>query len=76
MLVNFVRLSPHLRSISLMASGTAAVQVLAFLVTPIITRLDTPAAYGAVALFAAIAAAVAGGRFEHAVALPREDSAG
>lgn len=67
--------SPHLRAIGVMASGSAATQSLAFLLTPIITRLYTPAEYSAIAVYvsiASIAAAVAGGRYESAVALPRE----
>lgn len=71
--------STHLRSIGVLASGSAATQALVVLLTPIITRLYTPSEYAAVVVYGsivAIAAAVAGGRYESAVVMPINDAEG
>jgi len=65
------------RGVGVLAGGTVAVQLLAVLVAPVITRLYTPADFGAVAVFAAVLAmigVVSSLRYELAIPLPESDS--
>jgi O-antigen/teichoic acid export membrane protein len=67
------RLGPYARSAMLLASGTGAAQVIMILVAPILSRLYTPADYGAFATFHSISTiliAVAAGRYQLAVVFP------
>lgn len=71
--------SQHLRPIASIATGTALAQALGILVTPVITRLFSPAEYGAAAVYAAIVtigASIATGRYESAITLPLETEPG
>jgi lipopolysaccharide exporter len=59
-----------------LASGTAFAQALAILITPIITRLYNPDAFGLMALFISIGdilAVIACLRYEPAIMLPKKD---
>ena len=56
--------------------GTAAAQVIPFAVTPILTRIYTPKDFGVFALYMSIASilsAIATGRYEMAIMLPRKE---
>lgn len=72
---SFSRLTPGTRSVAHMMSGAALAQLVSLLITPIITRLYDPSAYGAMALFMSIVFVllpVVNGRFDLAVLLPSE----
>ncbi|NLL67479.1 MAG: lipopolysaccharide biosynthesis protein, partial [Clostridiaceae bacterium] len=65
-----------LRHVLTVASGTVIAQVIAVLVSPIITRMYTPADMGVLASFTAIVAilgVIAAGRYELAIVLPETD---
>ena len=65
-----------LRSVVTIASGTVIAQVIAVLVSPLITRLFTPEDMGVLASFTAIVAilgTIAAGRYELAIVLPETD---
>ena len=65
-----------LRSVVTIASGTVIAQVIAVLVSPLITRLFTPEDMGVLASFTAIVAVlgtIAAGRYELAIVLPETD---
>ena len=64
------------RQSATLLTGTALAQVVPILVAPILTRLYSPAEYGAYAVFTAVAmtvSVVASGRYELAVVLPDSD---
>jgi O-antigen/teichoic acid export membrane protein len=57
-------------------TGTTIAQAIPIAISPIVTRLYTPAEYGALALFSAAAAflgIIAAGRYERAIMLPAQD---
>src|SRR5690554_4694229 len=65
-----------LRSVVTIASGTVIAQIIAVLVSPLITRLFTPEDMGIVASFIAITTilgTIAAGRYELAIVLPETD---
>jgi len=65
-----------LRSVVTIASGTVIAQIIAVLVSPLITRLFTPEDMGVLASFTAIVAVlgtIAAGRYELAIVLPETD---
>lgn len=71
--------SPNFQAIGKLSAGTLVAQIIAFGTTPIVTRLYSPADYGNLAVFTAAVAiimTVATGRYEAAIVLPQEDSAG
>ncbi|NLE06619.1 MAG: oligosaccharide flippase family protein [Crenarchaeota archaeon] len=71
-----VKPGSFLRHVLTVASGTAIAQVIAVLVSPIITRMYTPEDMGVLASFTAIVAilgVVAAGRYELAIVLPKTD---
>jgi len=64
------------KGIFIIASGTVIAQIIGIITTPIITRLYTPADFGALGLFTATLSilALAGGfRYELALPLPKDD---
>lgn len=68
-----------LRSIAILATGTAAGQAISLLIMPVITRLYTPADYGVFGVFTAlvtILGSVVGLKFEAAILLPPRTRAG
>lgn len=71
--------NPHVRAVSKISAGVGLAQLIAFAATPLLTRLYDPSDYGSMAVFAAIVAilaAVATGRFDAAIPLPPETTAG
>lgn len=75
-IVNLVK-KQFVRNVIIMASGTAAAQVIALVLTPIITRLYGPQAYGLMGVFVAIIqtiAPVAALTYPIAVVLPARDN--
>lgn len=65
-----------LRHVLTVASGTVIAQVIAVLVSPILTRMYTPSDMGVLANFTAIVAilgVIAAGRYELAIVLPETD---
>lgn len=67
------RFPTMLRSMALLATGTAAGQVISFALMPVITRLYSPADYGVFGVFTAlvtILGSVVGLKFEAAILLP------
>lgn len=70
---------PFRQAVIRLASGTAASQVLAFLLTPVLSRRFAPEAFGVYAAqfaLAALIATIATGRYEEAVPLPESDDEG
>ncbi|WP_164667645.1 lipopolysaccharide biosynthesis protein [Virgibacillus doumboii] len=68
---------PFVRNVIIMASGTAAAQVISLVITPIITRLYGPEAYGLMGVFMAIiqtVAPIAALTYPIAVVLPEQDN--
>src|SRR4051794_2925578 len=64
------------RSVVTLASGTAIAQFLLALAMPVLTRLYTPAQYGALAVYSSILTVlvvVASLRYEAAIPLPEDD---
>lgn len=71
------RRSEFLRHIVTLLSGTAAAQVLMLLLTPVLSRLYSPEAYGLFSLYSSIVAAVtvvAALRYDMAIMLPKLDA--
>ena len=69
-------LSPGQRGVAVIAGGTLVGQLVAALVSPVLTRLYTPADFGALAAFTALVTllgVVAAGRYELAIPLPEKD---
>lgn len=67
---------PFFKSVGVLAGGAAAGQLIAILVSPLLTRLYTPDQFGVLAVFAAvlgILATVASLRFDQAVPLPESE---
>jgi lipopolysaccharide exporter len=64
------------RSVMTLASGTAIAQLLIVFATPVLTRLYTPADYGALAVYSStltVLVVLASLRYEAAIPLPEED---
>lgn len=73
------RIPAMLRAIALLASGTAAGQLISLILMPIITRLYSPAEYGVLGIYIAlitILGSVVGLKFEAAILLPERDATG
>lgn len=71
--------SQSVRHVSQLVTGTAIAQVAPLLVTPILTRLFSPAQFGEFGVFAALlmgASIVISGRYEIAIPLPARDQDG
>jgi O-antigen/teichoic acid export membrane protein len=76
-LVNKVRQNSFLRSVALLASATAAGQLLTLLFTPLLTRLYSPTEFGLLAVFNALFAIIvvaSSFRYEMAIPLPKTDA--
>ncbi|WP_404429625.1 lipopolysaccharide biosynthesis protein [Sutcliffiella horikoshii] len=68
---------PFVRNVIILSSGTAGAQVIAMLLSPVITRLYGPEAYGVMGTFAAIISIItpiAAFTFPVAIVLPKLDS--
>jgi len=64
------------RNVLILVSGTTIAQVIPILITPLLTRLYTPADFGVLALFisvVSIISVIACGRYELAIMLPEKD---
>lgn len=64
-----------LRQLATLLSGTAISQIILFCLTPVLGRIFTPADFGRIALFTAVAATVASvgaGRYDMAIMLPSD----
>lgn len=75
-IVNRIIKSEFNRNVLILTSGTAIAQAIPILITPILTRLYTPADFGAFALFVSIVSIVSViscGRYELAIMLPEKD---
>lgn len=69
--------SPFVRNVTIVASGTAAAQIIGFAFAPLITRLYGPYSYGVLGVFIAIAAVVtptAALSYPIAIVLPKDDA--
>lgn len=69
--------SPFVRNVAMVASGTAAAQIISFAFAPLITRLYGPDALGVLGVFMGIAALVtpiAALSYPIAIVLPKDDS--
>jgi O-antigen/teichoic acid export membrane protein len=75
-ILDYVRRNEYFANVAKMAVGTVLAQVLAVLMTPVITRLYQPEAYGLCASFMAlvgIISATSGLRFDMAIVIPSRD---
>ncbi len=73
---HFDRRRSFLRSVSVLASGTAMAQLVALLAAPLLTRIYDPGAFGVLAAYTSLLGlgiVVASGRYPLAVVLPDED---
>lgn len=73
----FAPKSEFSRNVLTLMTGTTIAQAVPVAISPILTRLYTPAEFGVFALFVSITsifAAIANGRYELAIMLPDEDS--
>lgn len=71
--------SEYFKNIATLLSGSAAAQVILLAISPILTRLFTPADFGIFGLFTAVSTLlgmIASGRLEIAILLPEKDSEG
>ncbi|MGE7689352.1 lipopolysaccharide biosynthesis protein [Lysinibacillus sp. NPDC097214] len=76
-LINSIITKPFVRNIIILASGTAAAQAISILLSPIITRLYGPEAYGLMGTFMAIVAIltpIAALTYPIAIVLPKTDA--
>src|SRR5690625_2213325 len=74
-LINFSK-KPFVRNVIILASGTAAAQIITMVLSPIITRLYGPEAFGLMGAFMAIVnivAPIAALTYPIAIVLPRRD---
>jgi len=74
--INRLKDSEYFKNLTVLASGTAGAQLIPILVSPILTRLYSPDAFGAVAIYMAIAGVIASsvtGRYDTAIVLPKSD---
>jgi len=68
-----------LRGVVLLVGGSAGAQLVALLAAPLLTRLYSPADFGTSGVFVAVLAllqAVASGRYELAISLPKDEETG
>lgn len=68
--------SEFLRSVVVLAGGTAAGQVLLVLVSPVLTRMYTPEAFGVLAVYTSILSVllvIVSGRYDVAIPVPNDD---
>ncbi|WP_368503158.1 lipopolysaccharide biosynthesis protein [Alkalihalophilus sp. As8PL] len=75
--LNTLRKKPFVRNVFIMASGTAAAQVIAMVLSPIITRLYGPEAFGLLGVFTAVIAIItpiAALTYPIAIVLPKSDN--
>ena len=71
--------SHFLKSIAILASGTALAQAIPIFASPILTRLYTPKKFGMLAVFMAIVSSISPavcGKYEVAMVLTRSNSQG
>ncbi|MGD8894316.1 MAG: oligosaccharide flippase family protein, partial [Desulfobacterales bacterium] len=71
--------SRFLKSVAILASGTALAQAIPILASPVLTRLYTPENFGVLALFMAIVSSISPavcGKYEVAMVLPRSNRQG
>ena len=69
--------NPFVRNVAIVASGTAAAQIIGFAFAPLVTRLYEPDSFGALGVFLAIAAMVtstAALSYPIAIVLPKDDA--
>jgi len=69
-------LSPYNRNIIILSSGSLISQAAIFLVSPVLTRLYNPEAFGILAVFTSLAVIIGSlftGKYEQAIFLPKED---
>ena len=74
MMIRKLKKGGFLMNVLTLMTGTALAQILLIAISPILTRLYTPAEFGTFALFTSLTSAiavVAAGRYELAVILPR-----
>jgi len=74
--VDYLRRSPFVRNVSIVMSGTAVSQVISFALTPIISRLFSPADFGVLGSFSSVLGVVVAGvtlQYSQAIMLPKED---
>ena len=74
--ISRLKKSTFFRNVFILATGTGFAQLIAIAITPILTRLYTPADFGALALFTGIVSVVsviATARYELAIMLPKDD---
>lgn len=74
-----IKLGQFSRNVLVILTGTVAAQAITILVSPVLTRLYTPADFGVYALFVSITAlltSVICARYEYAITLPAEDRHG
>ncbi|MCM3548456.1 oligosaccharide flippase family protein [Alkalihalobacillus clausii] len=75
-MVKLIFKNKFMRNLSLLMSGTVVAQLLTVGVTPILTRLYSPDAFGALAIFSSIAGVLiilSTCRYEMAIVLPKEE---
>jgi len=71
--------SHFVRSVAVLATGTALAQAIPVLASPILTRLYTPADFGVLAVFMAIVSSISPavcGKYEVALVLPKHEAQG
>lgn len=77
-MINKLRLNNEFsRNVLTLMTGTALAQAIPIAISPILTRIYTPADFGVFALYSAIVSTIgiiATGRYELAIMLPKEDS--
>ena len=76
MLKKFIPKSSYARNVITLMTGTAFAQALPIAVSPILTRLYTPADFGVFAMYMAIASilgVLVTGRYELAILIPKQD---
>lgn len=74
--INSIISKPFVRNVMIMATGTAAAQVISIFMSPVITRLYGPEAYGVMGTFMAIVAIltpIASLTYPIAIVLPKSD---
>lgn len=75
--INGVLASQFIRHVLTLLTGTVAAQVIMLLLTPVLSRLYSPEAYGLFSIFSSILATVAvmaGLRYDMAIMLPKRDA--
>jgi len=76
-IINEIRQKQFSKNVSILASGTIIVQIISFLLSPVLSRLYTPEDYGLFAVFTSIISILTVMcclRYELAIVLPKSDS--